>query len=68
MFVDLAGEKAFTQRTEWNEADAKFLERRQDLLSGSRHHSEYSLWIAVTGWTAWARRITLRPAQKDQSA
>jgi hypothetical protein len=25
--------------------------------SGSRHHSEYSLCSAVTGWTAWARRI-----------
>ena len=25
--------------------------------SGSRHHSEYSLWSAVTGCTAWARRI-----------
>ena len=25
--------------------------------SGSRVHSEYSLWIAVTGWTACARRI-----------
>src|SRR5258706_530579 len=25
--------------------------------SGSRVHSEYSLWIAVTGWTAWARRM-----------
>jgi hypothetical protein len=25
--------------------------------SGRRHHSEYSLWTAVTGWTAWARRI-----------
>ena len=28
--------------------------------SGSRHHSEYSLCRAVTGWTAWARRIGLR--------
>ena len=25
--------------------------------SGSRHHSEYSLCSAATGWTAWARRI-----------
>ena len=25
--------------------------------SGSRHHSEYSLWSAVTGCTAWARRM-----------
>ena len=27
--------------------------------SGSRHHSEYSLCSAVTGWTAWARRMVL---------
>jgi len=26
-------------------------------LSGSRHHREYSLCTAVTGCTAWARRI-----------
>ena len=25
--------------------------------SGSRVHSEYSVCTAVTGWTAWARRI-----------
>src|SRR6266550_8577897 len=25
--------------------------------SGRRHHREYSLCTAVTGWTAWARRI-----------
>ena len=29
--------------------------------SGSRHHSEYSLCSAVTGWTAWARRMLLDP-------
>ena len=29
--------------------------------SGSRHHSEYSLWSAVTGWTACARRIVCTP-------
>ena len=32
--------------------------------SGSRHHSEYSLWSAVTGWTAWARRIVFAPASE----
>ena len=26
-------------------------------VSGSRHHNEYSLWRAATGWTACARRI-----------
>ena len=30
--------------------------------SGSRQNSEYSLWSAVTGWTAWARRIVATPA------
>src|SRR5712691_8817789 len=32
--------------------------------SGSRHHSEYSLWSAVTGWTACARRIVWTPASE----
>ena len=32
--------------------------------SGSRHHSEYSLWSAVTGWTAWARRMVCTPASE----
>ena len=27
--------------------------------SGRLHHSEYSLWTAVTGWTACARRMVL---------
>ena len=26
-------------------------------VSGRRHHRLYSLWIAVTGCTAWARRM-----------
>ena len=32
--------------------------------SGSRHHSEYSLCSAVTGWTACARRMTCTPASE----
>ena len=36
--------------------------------SGSRYHSEYSLWTAVTGWTACARRIVLRRLQTGRSA
>ena len=40
----------------------ELLEGRQDSSSGSRHHSEYSLWSAVTGWTACARRIVCTPA------
>ena len=31
-------------------------------FSGSRHHNEYSLCTAATGWMAWARRIVCAPA------
>src|SRR5438045_6058694 len=31
---------------------------------GSLIHSEYSLWTAVTGWTACARRIVCAPASE----
>ena len=30
----------------------------------SRVHSEYSLWTAVIGWTAWARRIVSAEASE----
>ena len=30
-------------------------------VSGRRHQSEYSLWSAATGWTAWARRMVCAP-------
>ena len=33
--------------------------------SGSRHQSEYSLCSAVTGWTAWARRMVCTPASES---
>jgi hypothetical protein len=32
--------------------------------SGRLHHSEYSLWTAVTGWAACARRIVCTPASE----
>ena len=32
--------------------------------SGSRVHSEYSLWMAATGCTAWARRMVCAPASE----
>lgn len=32
LVIDLAGQKAFTERTERHEADAKFFKRRQNLL------------------------------------
>ena len=31
------------------------------------HHSEYSLWTAVTGWTACARRIVCTPASESMT-
>jgi len=43
ILVDCAREEAFAKWTEWNKADAKFIECWQDLFSGSRHQSEYSL-------------------------
>ena len=33
--------------------------------SGSRHHSEYSLCSAATGWTACARRIVCTPGFRE---
>src|SRR6266566_6244496 len=33
--------------------------------SGFLHHSEYSLWSAVTGWMACARRIVCTPASES---
>ena len=47
--VDLTRQEPFTEGAEWDEADAKFLERSRICCSGSRHHSEYSLWRAATG-------------------
>ena len=65
VLVDLAREEALAQRAVGHEADAEFLERRDALPSrASRLHSEYSLWSAVTGWTAWARRIVCTPASE----
>jgi hypothetical protein len=34
-------------------------------VSGVRHQSEYSLWSAVTGCTACARRIVSAPASES---
>ncbi len=54
IFVDLAGKKTFTEGTIGNKSDTKFLQSRIISSSGDRHHMEYSLCTAVTGWTAWA--------------
>ena len=50
--VDRAGEEALAERTERHQPDAEFFKRRDHLRFGLRHHNEYSLWSAVTGWTA----------------
>ena len=39
-----AGQEAFAERAEGNEADPEFLAAGRTSCSGSRHHSEYSLW------------------------
>jgi hypothetical protein len=64
LLVHLAREKTLAQRTVRHEADAEFLQRRITSASGFRHHSEYSLCSAVTGWTAWARRMVCAPASE----
>src|SRR5207249_3781388 len=35
-------------------------------FSGVLVHSEYSLWRAVSGWTAWARRIVCHLHEEDR--
>ena len=54
--VDGADEEAFAERAERDEPDAEFCARGEDACSGRRHHRLYSLWMAVTGCTAWPRR------------
>ena len=45
--------KPFAERAEGHEADAQLLQQSAESpLSGSRHHSEYSLCSAATGCTA----------------
>ena len=61
--VDRAGQEASAERAE--RARSRCRAPRASAaspLSGSRHHSEYSLCSAVTGCTAWARRIVCTPA------
>ncbi len=65
VFVDFSGEETFAERAERHESDSQLFEGRQHLGFGSRHHKEYSLCSAVTGCTAWARRIVLTPASES---
>ena len=63
VLVDLARQESLAERAERHEADAEFLAASAGSpVSGSRHHSEYSLCSAATGCTAWARRIVSTPA------
>ena len=65
IFVDLARKEALAQRAVRNKADSEFLKRRVLLPSpGVLVHSEYSLWRAVTGCTACARRMVATPASE----
>ena len=43
ILADLAREEAFAERTEWNESDSEFFERRRISASGPRQNREYSL-------------------------
>ena len=54
------------QRTERHEADAQLLRASACIsFSGGAIQSEYSLWSAVTGCTACARRIVCAPASDN---
>jgi len=61
-------EKAPPERAERNEADSQLFERRQRLGLGALHHSENSLWSAVTGWTRCARESFARRLRRARSA
>ena len=54
--ADLAGEEATAERREGTRPipSSRSVGRP---ASGLRVQSEYSLWTAVIGWMAWARRI-----------
>ena len=59
--IHLAGEVAHPHRAPGHEADAELLARcRTPLRSTSRSMTEYSVWTAVTGCTACARRMVAR--------
>ena len=48
-----------------SEAGANTIRRAHAVQPVTAVQSEYSLWIAVTGRTAWARRIVLAPASES---
>src|SRR6266550_1501397 len=44
VLIDCPRQETLAQRAERDESNSEFLQRRQNSASGSRHHSEYSLW------------------------
>ena len=51
VLVDLAGEEALAQRAKGTRPMPSSSSAGRTSFSGRRHHSEYSLCSAVTGWT-----------------
>ena len=65
VLVDLAREEALAQRAVRERSRSRVPRGSVSLPSqGSLVQSEYSLWRAVTGWTACARRIVCTPASE----
>jgi hypothetical protein len=61
-FGDLAGEEALAEGLKGTNPIPSV---GRISASGSLVHSEYSLWTAVTGWTARARRMVWAPASES---
>ena len=64
VLVDLSREKALPRGLNGTKPIPSSSSVGSNSSSGRRHHSEYSLWTAVTGWTACARRIVCTPASE----
>ena len=47
-----------------SEADARTIRRAHAVQPVAALQSEYSCWVAVTGWTAWARRTVAGAASE----
>jgi len=67
-FVELAGQEAPAERAERYEAMPSSSRVGKVSVSRVLHHSEYSLWSAVTGWTRCARRIVRHRPRTARSA
>ena len=64
--IDLPCQESLSQRAPWNEPDPKFLDCRQHFCFRISLHTEYSLWTAVMGWTAWRDGSSLLQPRKDR--